>query len=63
MIDIKVGLRMIGIEIVDWIDLAQNRDKWWAHMNAVMKPLVPRCCGKLFSGFISSGISRIKEVC
>jgi hypothetical protein len=26
---------------MDWIDLAQDRDRWWAHMNAVMNLLVP----------------------
>jgi hypothetical protein len=58
-----VDLRVIGIEGVDWIDLIQNRDKWRALMNTVMNPLVPWCCGKCFSDFTSSGISRRKEVC
>ena len=29
---------MVGI---DWIDLAQDRDKWWALVNAVMNLRVP----------------------
>jgi len=26
---------------MDWIDLAQNREKWWALVNAVMNLRVP----------------------
>ena len=28
-------------EGMDWIDLAQNRDRWWALVNAVMNLWVP----------------------
>ena len=27
---------------MDWIDLAQDRDRWWAHVNAVMKRGISR---------------------
>jgi len=30
---------------VDWINLAQNRDKWWALVNTVMKLRVPNMRG------------------
>jgi hypothetical protein len=33
---IKMGLREIGWGGVDWIHLAQDRDHWWAVVNAVM---------------------------
>jgi hypothetical protein len=26
---------------IDWIDLAQNRDRWWTLVNAVMNLQVP----------------------
>jgi hypothetical protein len=34
--NIKMDLREIGWDGVDWIELAQNRDHWRAHMNTVM---------------------------
>jgi hypothetical protein len=35
--NIKMDLLEIGWGGVDWIDLAQDRDKWRALVNAVMK--------------------------
>jgi hypothetical protein len=34
--NIKIDLREIGWDGVDWIDLAQDRDKWRALVNTVM---------------------------
>jgi hypothetical protein len=34
--NIRMGLREIGWEGVDWKYLAQDRDQWWALMNMVM---------------------------
>jgi hypothetical protein len=39
--NIKIDLKEIGWQCVDWIDLAQDRDKWRALMNAVMHLRVP----------------------
>jgi hypothetical protein len=39
--NIKMGLREIGWDGGDWIDLAQDRDQWRALMNAVMNLRVP----------------------
>jgi hypothetical protein len=33
---IVVGLREIGWDVMDWIDLAQDRDKWRSLVNTVM---------------------------
>jgi hypothetical protein len=34
--NIKMDLREIGWDGMDWIDLAQDRDQWKALVNAVM---------------------------
>jgi hypothetical protein len=34
--NIKIDLREIGWGGMDWINLAQDRDRWWALVNAVM---------------------------
>jgi hypothetical protein len=34
--NIKMDLREIGWDDMDWIDLAQNRDKWRALVNTLM---------------------------
>jgi hypothetical protein len=41
---IRMDLREIGLEGVDWIRLAQDRDRWRAVMSAVMnlRVLAPR---------------------
>jgi hypothetical protein len=36
-----MDLREIGWDGVDWIELAQDRDKWRALMNTVMNLRVP----------------------
>jgi hypothetical protein len=36
-----MGLREIGWDIMDWIDLAQDRDQWKALVNTVMNFRVP----------------------
>jgi hypothetical protein len=38
---IKMDLREIGWDGIDWIDLAQDRDQWRALVNMVMNLQVP----------------------
>jgi len=37
----KMDLQEVGLEGVDWTDLAQNRYRWRALVNAAMKLRVP----------------------
>jgi hypothetical protein len=37
----KMDLKEIGWDGMDWIDLAQDRDQWWALVNTVMNLRVP----------------------
>jgi hypothetical protein len=39
--NIKMELREVGWGGMDWINLAQDRDRWRAVVNAVMNLLVP----------------------
>ena len=39
--NIKMDLQEMGCGGMDWINLAQNRDRWQALVNALMKFQVP----------------------
>ena len=39
--NIKVDHQRVGCGSMDWIDLAQDRDRWQARVNAVMNIRVP----------------------
>jgi hypothetical protein len=39
--NIKMNLREIGWDGIDWLDLAQDRDQWRALVNTVMNLRVP----------------------
>jgi hypothetical protein len=39
--NIKMDLREIGWDGMDWIDLAQDRDRWRAFVKTAMKLQVP----------------------
>jgi hypothetical protein len=39
--NIKMDLQEMGCGVMDWIRMAQDRDSWRAHANAVMNLLVP----------------------
>jgi hypothetical protein len=36
-------------EGMDWIDLAQDRDRWRSHVNAVINLLGPKKCGNFLT--------------
>jgi hypothetical protein len=34
--NIEMDLLEVGCEVIDWLDLSQDRDRYWADVNAVI---------------------------
>jgi hypothetical protein len=61
--NIRMDLGEVGWGDVDWIGLAQDRDKWRALVNPVMNLRVPLNYGKLSSGLTTGDLSSSSQVC
>jgi hypothetical protein len=57
MDNIKMG-RQVGCRDMDWIELAQDRDRWWALVNAIMNLRVPQNAGNFLASLESISFSR-----
>jgi hypothetical protein len=57
MVNIRMGLVEIGWGGVDWIGLAQDRYKWRALVNAIMKLWALLNAGKLSNDCRACGLS------
>jgi hypothetical protein len=55
---IKIDLREIGWDGMDWIDLAQDGDQWKAFVNTVLNLRVPSNAGNFVSSCTTGGFSR-----
>jgi hypothetical protein len=56
--NIKIDLREIRWDDMDWIDLAQDRDQWRALVNMVMNLWVSSNFEKFLNGYTVGGFSR-----
>jgi len=45
----NMDLQEVGCGGTDWIDVAQNKDRWRALVNAVMKLQVPKNVGNFLT--------------
>jgi hypothetical protein len=55
--NIRMDLGEVGWGDVDWIGLAQDKNRWRAVVNSVLNLRVPRNAGKISNGLTSSGLS------
>jgi hypothetical protein len=55
--NITMNLGEVGWGDVDWIGLAEDRNRWRALVNSVLNLRVPRNAGKLSSGLTTGGVS------
>jgi hypothetical protein len=59
---INMDLGDIGGGGMDWIDLAQDRDRWRALVKTVMNLRVPQNAGKFLSSCTTGGFSKMAQL-
>jgi hypothetical protein len=47
--NIKMDLQELGWGCMDWFDMTQDRDRWWALVSAVMNRRVPENAGNFLT--------------
>jgi hypothetical protein len=60
--NIKMDLREIRWDGVDWINLAQDRDQWRTLVNMVMNFWVPKMFEKFLSALTTGDFSRRSQL-
>jgi hypothetical protein len=56
--NIKMDLQEVGSGCMDWIELAEDRDRWRAIVNAVMNLQIPSNAGNFLAGYQPASFSR-----
>jgi hypothetical protein len=54
----KLDLQEVGCDGMDWTELARDRDRWWAPVNAVMNLWVPKNAGSFLARCTRFSFSR-----
>ena len=60
--NIKMDLQEVGCWGVDWIDLAQDRDRWWAIVNVVMNLITDQNNYYFLIGLVSVGFALFSNI-
>ena len=57
-VDIRMDLQEVGCGYMDWIGLAQDRDRWWTLVSAVMNLQILWNAGNFFTSYKPVSFSR-----